>query len=136
GFKRIIEAGLGRGVQDFLGITLHTFPAATPARAIWADTDAPDAQITQPAYRTLIEKSGDRCGTVRLAGRTIGAPFVGAVAAALVIGELLRLAIGGRRHELISCHLRDLSGRTVVRGAQWPPFNPGTVPSYPGFLPE
>jgi hypothetical protein len=128
GFERIIEAGLGRGPQDFLGINLHTFPASTPARAVWSDMDATDALITQPAYRAILERSGDRCGTVRLAGRSVGAPFVGAAAAALVIAELLRLVMGGRRYELVSCHLRDLAGRTVLRGQRWDAFNPGSVP--------
>ena len=27
GFKRVLEAGLGRGPSDYLGITVHTFPA-------------------------------------------------------------------------------------------------------------
>ncbi len=131
GFQRVIEAGLGRGPQDFLGIDLHTFPAVTPAATIWSSTDAGDAEISQPAYRDLLERSGDRCGTVRLAGRTIGAPFVGAAASALVVAELLRLVIGGPRNELISCHLRDLGARSVIRGAPWPAFNPGSVPLPP-----
>jgi hypothetical protein len=127
GFERIIEAGLGRGPQDFLGITLHTFPAATPSRSIWSDTGTTDAQITQPAYRAMLEQSGDRCGTVRLAGRSVGAPFVGAVAATLVIAELLRLVMGEHRHEFVACYLRDLTSRTVVRGQLWDAFNPGSA---------
>jgi len=137
GFERVIEAGLGKGPQDFLGIDVHTFPAARSARMIWQNTATGETELSQPAYRDLLARGGDRCGIVRLAGRSIGAPFVGAAAAALVIGEFLRLAIGVHRHEAVSCHLRDLRGRTVMRGAPWPPFNPGTVPSYPSsFLPE
>jgi len=86
------------------------------------------AQIAQPAYRAMLERSGDRCGTVRLAGRSIGAPFVGAVASSLVIAELLRLVMGGRRYELVSCHLRDLTSRTVERGSPWQACNPGSIP--------
>lgn len=81
----------------------------------------------QPAYRDLLAARGDRCGTVRLAGRSIGAPFVGAVAAALVIAEFVRLAMGSHRHEVFSCHLRDLGNRTLIRGGAWQPYNPGTV---------
>jgi hypothetical protein len=74
GFGRVIEAGLGRGPQDFLGIDLHTFPASRPAREVWSQagvSDADDADITLPAYRAMLEQSGDRCGTMRLAGRSI-----------------------------------------------------------------
>ena len=127
GFARVIEAGLGRGPQDFLGIDLHTFPASKPAKDIWNETSPADVEIAQPAYRAMLEASGDRCGIVRLAGRSIGAPFVGAVAASMVVAELMRLALGGPRHELVSCHLRDLQGRTVVAGAPWEAFNAGSV---------
>ena len=127
GFERIIEAGLGKGPQDFLGIDLHTFPAARGASTIWQNTAAGEAEISQPAYRRLLAERGDQCGTVRLAGRSIGAPFVGAVAAALVVAEFMRLAMGERRYEVISCHLRDLGNRTVIQGAAWTPYNPGTV---------
>jgi hypothetical protein len=74
GFGRVIEAGLGQGPQDFLGIDLHTFPASRPAREVWPQagvSDADDADITLPAYRAMLEQSGDRCGTMRLAGRSI-----------------------------------------------------------------
>lgn len=127
GFARIIEAGLGGGPQDFLGIDMHTFPASKPAADIWRDVAASQVDIAQPAYSAMLESSKDPCGTVRLAGRTIGAPFVGAVAAALVVAELVRLTLGGGRHEMVSCHLRDLGGKFIVKGAPWPAFNPGSV---------
>jgi hypothetical protein len=127
GFGRVIEAGLGRGPQDFLGIDLHTFPASRPARDVWPHTGANDADITLPAYRAMLERSGDRCGTVRLAGRSIGAPFVGSAAAALAVSELVRLCTGGKSYELVSCHLRDLRDITAVVGPALPAFNPGSV---------
>jgi hypothetical protein len=127
GFGRVIEAGLGRGPQDFLGIDLHTFPASRPAREVWPQTGPSDADITLPAYRMMLERSGDRCGTVRLAGRSIGAPFVGSAAAALAVSELMRLCMGGKSYELVSCHLRDLRDLTAVLGPALQAFNPGSV---------
>jgi hypothetical protein len=127
GFERVIEAGLGRGPQDFLGIDVHTFPAAKLARDIWCDTASSGPDISLPAYRELLNRSKDRCGTIQLAERTIGAPFVGAVAASLVISELVRLALGAGRYEMISCHLRNLDSRIVVKGESWQAFNPGTI---------
>lgn len=127
GFARIIEAGLGGGPQDFLGIDMHTFPASNPATEIWSDVAASQIDIAQPAYSAMLERSKDPCGTVRLAGRTVGAPFVGAVAASLVIAELVRLILGAGRYEMVSCHLRDLGGKYVAKGAPWPAFNPGAV---------
>ena len=127
GFDRVIEAGLGRGPQDFLGLDLHTFSAAKAARQIWRETAAADPDFEQPAYKALLEQTDDRCGTVRLAGRSIGAPFVGAAAAALVIAELIRLVMGDQRHEIVSCHLRDLGVRLVMKGEPWAPSNPGSL---------
>ena len=94
GFERVIEAGLGRGPQDFLGLDLHTFPAAKPARQIWCEAAAAEPDLAQPAYRAMLAQTGDRCGTIRLAGRSIGAPFVAAVAATLVIAELIQACYG------------------------------------------
>jgi hypothetical protein len=128
GFASVIEAGLGKGPQDFLGIDLHTFPASRSALQTWPDVAASDADIALPAYRAILEKTRDRCGTVRLADRSIGAPFVGATAAALVVAELIRLCLGGPRYELVSCHLRDLGGCSIIPAAEsGMPFNPGSV---------
>lgn len=128
GFARVIEAGLGRGPQDYLGIDLHTFPASRNASVCWPDTDvSSSSSADKAAYRALAEKTGDQCGTVRLAGRAIGAPFVGAVAASFVIAEFIRLAMGAHRYEFFSCHLRGKSEATSERGDAWPVFNIGSI---------
>jgi hypothetical protein len=56
GFGRMIEAGLGRSPQDFLGIDLHTFPASRAAREVWSQTGLPDPDITMPVYRAMLER--------------------------------------------------------------------------------
>jgi hypothetical protein len=128
GFGRVIEAGLGKGPQDFLGFNIHSFSASRPARQCWPDDASVESSLDQPAYRALVEATGDQCGTLQLAGRTVGAPFVGAVAGALVVSELVRLTLGAHRYEYLSCHLRGFDGRTVIGGDPWPISNPGSVP--------
>jgi hypothetical protein len=49
---------LGKGRQDFLGIDLHTFPAARDARTIWQNTATGEVEISQPAYRDLLADVG------------------------------------------------------------------------------
>jgi hypothetical protein len=49
-----------------------------------------------------------------LAGKAVGAPFVGAAAATLVIAELLRLLHGGPVHELIDLDLKFPEYRSAV----------------------
>jgi hypothetical protein len=107
--------------------TLHTFPAFRATREVWPQTGPSDPDITMPAYRAMLERSGDRCGTVRLAGRSIGAPFVGSAAAALAVGELMRLCTGGKSYEVVSCHLRNLRDLTTVVGPALQAFNPVSV---------
>jgi hypothetical protein len=47
----------------------------------------------------------DQCGVTLLAGKAVGAPFVGAAAATLAIAEVLRLLHGGPLHELVDLDL-------------------------------
>lgn len=128
GFARVIEAGLGGGTSDFLGFRTHVFPGTRTARDVWKPSNENnDNRIDLPAYKKLATSGLDRCGLTQLAGRTVGAPFVGAVAAAIVIGEVLRLANGGHGYDLVDGHLRDLTYRTVIEAQERPPFNPGTT---------
>lgn len=67
GFARIIEAGLGRGPSDYLGISLHTFPASRAAEACWQErtnrpVDPARATARKQAYQHLHAASGDGCG--------------------------------------------------------------------------
>jgi hypothetical protein len=128
GFGRVIESGLGGGTRDFMGFRTHVFPGVRRARDIWSGaSDRPNVRTDLPAYLALAAAGADRCGLTQLAGRTVGAPFVGAVAAATVIGELLRLANGGHAYDLFDCHLSNLDHRTTVSAVVETPFNPGTT---------
>jgi hypothetical protein len=49
-----------------------------------------------------------------LAGKAVGAPFVGAVAATLALSEFLRLLHGGPVHRLIDLDLLGVEHRTMV----------------------
>lgn len=132
GFHRIIDAGLGRGPGDYLGMTIHTFPASRPADECWPESAAPSmdpAQVTakKKAYESLGASSKDRCGVLRLAGRSIATPFTGAAAGALAVGELLRLCHGGMRVEYTALHLAHPENCLVLPGEPWPVINPGLV---------
>lgn len=132
GLTRVIEAGLGRGPSDYLGITVHTFPASRSAQDSWQEPENPPgdpAQVTalKQAYQHMHASSGDACGTLRLAGRSIATPFTGAVAGALAVGELLRLCHGGPRVEFAAMHLAHPDERTIILGTPWPAMNPGIV---------
>jgi hypothetical protein len=55
-----------------------------------------------------------RCGITLLAGKAVGAPFVGAAAATLAVGKVLRLLHGGAVHELIDVDFKAPEYRSTV----------------------
>jgi hypothetical protein len=130
GFEVVIDAGLGGGPDHYLDLQLHAFPASRRSGDVpgWRDRvqTGGDALLDLPAYRTMLEESGDRCGTVEVAGRTVAAAFVGATAGALVISEAIRYLAGEHRYSVVDATLRDLAALQAVEATD-PPFagNPG-----------
>jgi hypothetical protein len=101
----VIETGLGAGPGSFKNYSLHTFPSSLRAADLWVDA-APANQersaLSQPAYRSEQHPSLDECGLSQLASRTVGVPFVGLMAAASGIAEILRRLHGGVSFEVLS----------------------------------
>jgi len=59
-----------------------------------------------------------RCGVTLLAGKVVGAPFVGATAATLAQGEVLRPPHAGAMNELIDFALKAPEYRGLVLTTQ------------------
>lgn len=110
GFTSIVECGLGGQSNNFDALLLHTFPSLgrTP-RDVWNGSGAADEHdvekrvLSNRVYRSVRDEHG--CGHMELAGRAIGVPFVGVVAACLVVSESLRAAHGGVRVESLEYRL-------------------------------
>ena len=105
GFDLVVECALGANAARFDRIILHTFPDARQrAASIWANDDQSETD------RNLIEafRSKEDCGIIAetLAKKAVASSFVGAVAGALVTGEILRALNGGVRCEFLQTHLR------------------------------
>ncbi len=84
--------------------------------------------MERPAYKVLASEGLDECGLTTLAGRTVGAPFVGAVVSAIVVAELLRMVLGERQYEAVDGTLRSLDEPYAVpKGDTAEPFNPGSA---------
>jgi hypothetical protein len=105
GFGLVVEAGLGAGPEAFRSVLVHTFPSSLSAEDIWSrQVGTTNGNVeSMPAYEALKRGGMDTCGLAQLASRTVGVPFVGLIAACLVISELLRRLNGGSPFELISC---------------------------------
>lgn len=80
-----------------------------------------------PAYQALKRQGMDACGLTQLASRTVGVPFVGLIAACLVISELLRRLHGGVAIEVASASVSSLADIEVVV-AQTEIYDFGHVP--------
>ena len=114
GFDFVVEAGLGRGHRNFRTLRLHVLPGRRPATEIWRRAASNESPENRPAYAKLVaDGTLDRCGMTLLAGKAVGAPFVGATAATLAISEVLRLLHGGRVNQLIDLDLLCPETRTV-----------------------
>lgn len=130
GFDFVVEAGLGRGHQDFRSLLVHTLPGEMAASALWKEEgEAAQTAADAAAYRKMLDEGSlDRCGVTLLAGKAVGAPFVGAVAATLVLSEVLRLLHGGGLHRLLDINLVDLAYfRAVPQLHDLTHLNPGFV---------
>jgi hypothetical protein len=127
GFEFIVEAGLGRGHHDFRTVRLHTLPASRRATQIWPLTGEGKRMRHAPAYAKLLQEGTlDQCGVTLLAGKAVGAPFVGAVAATFAIAELLRLLHGGTTLQVADVDLQWLEHREIVaQERDFSALNPG-----------
>ena len=132
GFERIIEAGLGAGTSEYLAFQVHAFPGPQVARERWgheADRPLREAHELPEGYRAL-EGELDACGLVTLAGRAVGASFVGAAVAAVVIAEAIRMVRGEAYHGVIDGTLRspdDIESLATDHGGA--PVNLGFAPA-------
>ena len=118
GFDLIVDAGLGGGPRNYLDILIHSFPSGIEAAEAFLarDTQYASSLVDQPAYQDFhrrVRRTTDltddeiRCGIIEVAGRSIGAAFVGCVAATFVLSEVLRSLAGGPRIEVLGVTLRS-----------------------------
>ena len=135
-FARVVDGGLGMGAKEYLSIAIHTFPSTLDPKTEFIPHDQPSGELRQ-AYRAAIKRLVDegvavgtaRCGVTAVAGTAVAAAFVGTVAGALVIADLLRSLHGGEALCRIHCDLRTPNDlRSAVNEAPGPVVNPGFVP--------
>lgn len=106
GFALVLDAGLGSGHRDFRALRVRGFPGTSTASQIWASDGLGASTQLAPAYRALVQSGHDPCGITTLATRSVGAPFVGCYAAAMLVAELVRRQTGLPAHNVINMSLR------------------------------
>jgi hypothetical protein len=114
-FRMSVDTGLGAGPRDYLDILIHEFPGDLHAVEAFPDGPSRIDPALPGAYEREIERQvmagveeGDaRCGVVDVAGATVGAAFVGALAGALNVASLLRYLHSGPRFTLVAINLAE-----------------------------
>jgi hypothetical protein len=127
GFSLVVEAGLGQGHRDFRTMRLHTLPGPRRSADMWKSSRTGEDLTSKAAYQRLLADGAlDRCGITLLAGKAIGAPFVGAVAATLAVTQVLRLLHGGRLDQLVDLDLQSVDHCVVIpQSRDFSSINPG-----------
>ena len=96
GFDCIVDAGLGRTAETFDRYRVTVFDRVRSIDKHFADQDDASADEGIPqedAYQRLLEEVG-RCGTAEVAGASVAAPFVSALAATIAVSRLIAVCSG------------------------------------------
>jgi hypothetical protein len=128
-FTWVVDCGLGTGAVEYLDIVVNTFPSPQDPAAAFPParprrTPLPGAYEAEIA-RQVEDGAGDeavRCGMLAVAGVNVGAAFVGAFAASLVVSDILRLLHGGEPFSVMHVDLRHPENLRAV---------PNTAPGAP-----
>jgi hypothetical protein len=123
GFGLAVDVGLGSAADDFLGVHVHTFPAAGDPAEVFNATSAHFEPFKPAPW--AVASADDECGVLQLQGAAVGAAFVGAFAAAVGIAEVLRGLLGATVHAVGAVSLSALNDGDWVPSEQPPSANPG-----------
>ena len=123
---------------------MNRFPSQRAARDVFADPAAHSDEhlLEQPAYRAAvgdaikreprIGEEAAKCGVLEIAGKAVGAAFVGCVASTLCLSEVLRVLADGPRYAVLDLTLRTPKHLAAAPSEIKDPFvNPGFVVAAP-----
>lgn len=108
GWALAIDVGLGVGPNDFASLVLRRFPGRTASGdvAAWAGRTEGVVNVPETAAFQDLRALGDACGLVELAGKAVGAAFVGVAAACLAIAEACREMHGATGFDVVTLDLQ------------------------------
>jgi hypothetical protein len=116
GFDCIVDAGLGRRASDFDRYRVTVFDRARPIdRHFEGQKDEPahDPIPDADAYRHLEAEVG-RCGAAEIAGASVAAPYVSAVAGAVAVSRLVGIVSG------CSCRTNEVRRLSEIKSRTGP----------------
>jgi hypothetical protein len=98
-----LDVGLGATPANFGALLMRRFPGAVPSDEVigWQDENQPVIIPDTPAFGDLTRRHG-QCGVVDLAGKAVGASFVGVIAACFAVAEASREFHGGMGFDVLA----------------------------------
>jgi hypothetical protein len=115
GWRFAVDIGLGSGPTNFCSLLLRRFPGATRSDQVQAWTEPMPNSVVPPTRAFVdLQQRGDECGVVELAGKAVGASFVGVAAACLAIAEVTRELHGGTGHDILTYDLDTTDLRSAI----------------------
>jgi hypothetical protein len=118
GWTLAIDAGLGDQPGNFDSILVHRFPSSRCSDAIpsWQPREPRTVTIPTTAAFADLQEHHDPCGVTELAGKAVGAAFVGVTAACHAIAEAVRELHGGPGHDALLLSLTTTTARATPGG--------------------
>src|SRR5713101_2943024 len=125
----LLRLALGVATTIFGRFVCIRYRHQSPPRKYGRSEDDGEEAVQQPGYLKMFKDGDlDRCGITLLAGKAVGAPFVGGVATCLVLSEVLRLLHGGIVHQVVVLDLQGVEHRSVVpHSLDFSGLNPGYI---------
>ncbi len=119
GFLRVLECGLGGSINDFDLIHIHNFPGRSSAEKLWQESTSGQNSNDQKLVKAF-SPPGEVCGALALeiAGKSVSTSFIGAMASAMVFGELLRAFQKGPKYEELYLSPRNMRDCDFVASTQ------------------
>jgi len=120
GWLFVVDMGLGSGAASFGSLLMRRFPGAQRSDEVkaWKESPVPVAVPRSPAFDDLKEQH-DECGVVELAGKAVGASFVGVVAACIAVAEATRELHGGIGLDLLTLDLTTMVSDFAPASRSW-----------------
>lgn len=109
GWRLAVDAGLGSGADDFTAMLIRRFPGTCDSADVagWRDDGGEPARVPATDAFSNLAAALDECGLVELAGKAVGASFVGVVAACFAVAEAVREIHGGHGLDVLAVDLTN-----------------------------
>lgn len=120
GFDALVDSGLGGEATNFDSVSVRAWPQDKDANTLWPLEDdlargkrEAKQQERVSSNRAYKDLAPDECGRLLVTGKAVAVPFVGAIASALVLAEVLRACNGGPTFNDVRIRVCSMTDRPI-----------------------